>query len=221
MQDYTAVSSTQRRLTVRGRGVASAEPDLVVLSFGVLGRDPSYSAAVEKLNERVEALRSDLEAVGVDRASLKTTGFDVHDDRRYDKEDNYVFVGYKASHNMRLELQLDRDLLNRTLGQVARSASEATVRISFDVSDRTNLRRQAMRAAVTDARETALVLAESSGTNLGDIEQIDYSFVEIRTRPFSYRMADPDTLAEGPQTPDIEPKLLEAEENVTIVWSLS
>ncbi len=42
-------------LTVTGRGVASTDPDLVVLSFGLVGRDPSYSASVEELNGRVEA----------------------------------------------------------------------------------------------------------------------------------------------------------------------
>ena len=43
-----------RTPTVRGRGVATAAPDLAVLSFGVVGRDPSPSASVEELNGRVE-----------------------------------------------------------------------------------------------------------------------------------------------------------------------
>lgn len=52
MQDRVETHSPRRTLTVRGRGTASADPDLVVLAFGITGRDPSYSAAVEKLNER-------------------------------------------------------------------------------------------------------------------------------------------------------------------------
>ncbi len=187
MADHPEPTYPPRTLTVRGRGVASADPDLVVLSFGVVGSDISYSAAVEELNRRVEALRGDLEAVGVDRTRLKTTGFDVEEQRRYDSDSKeYVFVGYEASHGLRLELPLEKELLNNVLGRVARSASEASVEVSFNVSDRKGLRRRAMRAAVEDAQESARVLAEASGATLGEMVRVDYSFVEVRTRRFSY-----------------------------------
>ncbi len=221
MQDHVTTAGSRRTLTVRGRGKASAEPDLVVLAFGISGRDPSYSAAVEKLNERVEALRGDLEGEGVDRTELKTTSFDVRAERRFDDEkEEYVFLAHQASHRIRLELDLDKELLNRVLRRVAQSASEATVIVSFDVSDRETLRRRAMRIAVADALETARVLAESTGTSL---DQIDYSFIEIRRRSFSYDLAagGRDAMrALSEPAPDVEPEALEAEEGVTIVWSI-
>ncbi len=221
MQSHATPAGSRRTLTVRGRGTALAEPDLVVLAFGVAGRDPSYSAAVEKLNERVEALRGDLEGEGVDRTELKTTSFDVRVERRFDDgKKEYVFLAHRASHRIRLELDLDNELLNRVLRRVAQSASEATVIVSFDVSDRETLRRRAMRIAVADALETARVLAESTGTSL---DQIDYSFIEIRRRSFSYDLAagGRDAMrALSEPAPDVEPEALEAEEGVTIVWSI-
>ncbi|MEJ7815723.1 MAG: SIMPL domain-containing protein [Rubrobacter sp.] len=78
----------------------------------------------------------------------------VRQDRRYDTDqDKHVVVGYEASHRVRVELSFDKELLDRVLGQVAWSASEAAVTVSFDVSDRDTLRRRAMRAAVADAQE--------------------------------------------------------------------
>ncbi len=224
MQSHATPTGSRRTLTVRGRGTALAEPDLVVLAFGVAGRDPSYSAAVEKLNERVEALRGDLEGEGVDRTELKTTSFDVRVERRFDDgKKEYVFLAHRASHRIRLELDLDNELLNRVLRRVAQSASEATVSISFGVSDRETLRRKAMRIAVADALETARLLAESTGTSLGQIDEIDYSFIEIRRRSFSYDLAassrDGMTTLSEP-APDVEPEALAAEEGVTIVWSI-
>jgi len=223
MHENTQRAEMQRTLTVRGRGVASADPDLTVLSFNVVGRDPSYSAAVEELNRRVEALRSDLEAVGVDRTRLKTTGFDVEDHRRYDSDTReHVFVGYEASHGLRLELPLEKELLNNVLGRVASSASEASVEVSFDVSDRKGLRRRAMRAAVEDAQESARVLAEASGATLGEIVSVDYSFVEVRTRRCSYGYRIPGLLMEEAlPAPDVEPEALDAEEGVTVVWEIA
>lgn len=224
MQDHQAppYQSPRRTLTVRGRGTASAKPDLVVLAFQIVGQDHSYATAVETLNERVEALRSELESVGVERTDLKTTRFDVGAENRYNrKKEEHVFLGYRASHELRLELAFEKDLLDRVLGSVARSASEAAVRISFDVSDRKAPRRRAMKAAVKDARETARVLAESAGASLGEIEQIDYSFVEIRTRSFSYTLAEHDASRLASPAPEVEPEAMEAEEGVTVVWSIS
>ncbi len=223
MPDNPTRTSPPRTLTVTGRGTASADPDLTVLSFGVAGRDPSYSASVEELNGRVEALREDLEAAGVERTRLKTTGFDVRDDRRYDRDTGkHVFMGYEASHRLRLELPFDKELLNGVLARVAASASEAAVTVSFEVSDVESLRRRAMRAAVADAREGARVLAEASGATLGDILSIDYSYVEIRARRLSYEFADAGAMysASAP-APDVEPEALDADEGVTVVWEIS
>jgi uncharacterized protein YggE len=223
MPDNPTRTGPPRTLTITGRGTASADPDLTVLSFGVVGRDPSYSASVEELNGRVEALREDLEGAGVERTRLKTTSFGVRDDRRYDQDTGeHVFLGYEASHRLRLEIPFDRELLNAVLARVASSASEATVTISFDVSDTESLRRRAMRAAVADAQEGARVLADASGATLGEILRIDYSYVEIRTRRFSYEYASASAMYEASApAPDVEPEALDAEEGVTVVWEIS
>jgi uncharacterized protein YggE len=106
------------------------------------------------------------------------------------------------------------------LEQVGRSASEATHRVSFDVSDHKVLRRRAVQAAVEDIQEAARVLADSAGIVLGEIERLDYSFVEVRTRFFSYGPSDPSLSELGLVAPDIEPEAMEAEEAVTVVWSV-
>ena len=223
MTEHPEPTSSPRTLTVRGRGVFSADPDLTVLSFGVIGRDPSYSASVEELNGRVEAQRGGLEAAGVERTRLKTTSFDVHANHRYDRDSGkHEFLGYEASHRLRLELPFDKELLNGVLARVAQSASEAAVTISFDVSDMESLRRRAMRAAVADAQEGARVLAEASGATLGEILRIDYSYVEIRTRRLSYEFANTGAMYEAAApAPDVEPEALDAEEGVTVVWEIS
>ena len=131
-------------------------------------------------------------------------------------------MGYEASHGLRLELPLEKELLNNVLGRVARSASEASVEVSFNVSDRKGLRRRAMRAAVEDAQESARVLAEASGATLGEMVSVDYSFVEVRTRRFSYGYRGAAMMMEdAAPAPDVEPEALDAEEGVTIVWGIS
>ncbi len=213
----------RRTLTVTGRGTASADADLVILRFSVAGRDPSYAASVEELNRRVEALRADLEASGVERDRLRSTDFNIRPDTRYDRErDEEIFLAYVASHRLRLELPFDRDVLNGVLTRVARSASEAAVSVSFEVSDGEALRRAAMRAAVGDALESARVLADAAGATLGEMVRIDYSHVEVRTRRLAYELAEPmPALAASMPAPDVHPQALDAEEGVTLMWEVS
>ena len=212
----------RRTLTVTGRGTASADVDLVVLRFGVTGRDPSYSTSVEELNRRVETLRADLEGSGVERDRLKTTGFSVRPETRYDRDrEEEIFLAYVASHRMRLELPFDKDVLNGVLTRVAQSASEAAVTVAFELSNREALRRAAMRAAFGDAMESARVLADAAGASLGEIVRIDYSYVEFRTHKFTYELAEPmPAFARSTPAPDVRPEGLDAEESVTMVWEV-
>ena len=155
-------------LRVEGRGVVSADPDQVVLTFGVEGLDESYGVAVDELNRRVEALRGDpSEAAGLGRELPETLSFDVGPE--YDYEDGgRRFRGYNASHRLRVELPLEKDLMNRALDRVAGSASEATLGVSFDVSDRHGLKRKALRAAVEDARYREGLGRSNRGEDRGD-----------------------------------------------------
>ena len=223
MDEPESSTAPARTLTVTGRGTASADADLAVLRFGVTGRDPSYAASVGELDRRVEALRADLEATGVERDRLRTTGFDVRPDTRYDRERNEdIFLAYVASHRLRLELPFDKDVLNGVLTRVARSASEAAVTVSFDVSDRQALRSAAMEAAVIDARASARVLAEAAGATLGEMVRIDYSHIEVRTRGLAYELAEPaQAFARSMPAPDVHPQALDAEEGVTVVWEVT
>ena len=98
--------------------------------------------------------------------------FGVRPDRRFDKEqDKHVVVGYEASHRVGEELSFHKEPFDRVLGQVAQSASEAAVTVSFDVSGQDALRRRAMRAAIADAQEAARPrkrIKSPSGQRLGE-----------------------------------------------------
>lgn len=207
-----------RILTVQGRAVVSADPDLVVLTFSVEGRDPSYSGAVEDLNRRVEALRRDLEASDIERTQIKTTNFNARPDYDYVKG-KQVFRGYVTTHSLTLRLPLDQDLLNRTLAGVARSASEPTVSIAFDISDKETLQRRVLQGAVANARGNAETLADAAGVELGGIIRIEYAALEVRfrSRPALYDSA---IMAEE-AAPDITPSTLDAEDTVTLVWAIA
>lgn len=211
-------SYDKRTLVVQGKGRVSADPDVVVLHFDVQGSDHSYSGAVEDLNARVENLRSGLETVGIERDSLKTTSFYVQAKHEYD-DGKRVFRGYRADHDLKLRLPLDKGMLNRALRHAAESASEPEIRISFDISDREPLRQRALERAVENARENAETLARAAGVRLLSITRIEYGAmeVEVRSHRNEYVMSE---MSMGASAPDITPSELDAQDSVTVVWEI-
>ena len=153
----------QRVISVQGRGTATAEPDLVQLSFNISVMDQEYDGAIAGLNDRVNQLRQDVAIVDVDPKGLKTTSFNISPKHRWNEErDEHIFLGFEAKHDLRLELPLDQDLLNRTLAQLAQSASQATFSIYFAVKDGNALRQRVLADAVARARENAETLAQAA-----------------------------------------------------------
>ena len=89
----------QRVISVQGRGTATAEPDLVQLSFSISVMDQEYDGAIAGLNDRVNQLRQDVATVDVDPKGLKTISFDISPKHHWNKEtDERVFLGFEAKH---------------------------------------------------------------------------------------------------------------------------
>lgn len=208
-----------RILKVQGKGQVRVEPDLVTLSFAVDTLDKDYAASLQQLNARAEDLRASMTAAGLDRAKLKTTAFNVRVEHEY-KSGKHIFIGYRAAHNFHIELPVDKQLLNRVLQQIARGHSGAQIGLTFSVRDQDDLRRRVLADAVRRARENAGVLAEASGITLGQLQQIDYGWAEVRIYDREASMACCELSEKSNGAADIEPEDVAAEDNVTLVFAI-
>ena len=191
----------KRILRVQGVGRVETKPDLVVISFEIDSLDFDYGNAINKLNEKVNTLRSDLKEVGIDRKRIKTTDFGVEAKYEDEDDDTRTFIGYNAEHSLRLELKNDIKLLNKVLAQVSRSVSKASFSIYFTTSDKKNLKDKMLENAIKDAQEKAEILSKAANIKLGHILSIDYSWTELRFMSDSrYKMMA------SMAAPDIEPE---------------
>ena len=73
-------------IRVQGHATVLKNPDTVILSFSISGRDKKYDESIKSVNNRVEILRNELEKSQVDRTALKTTNFSINADFRYDEK---------------------------------------------------------------------------------------------------------------------------------------
>ncbi len=209
-----------RTMKVQGKGTVATEPDITVLTFGISARKLDYSECMQDLNTQTDDLRARITEAGIERTELKTTSFDVRLNSHV-SEGRHIFSGYEASHGLRIELPVDKDLLNRVLRLVAVGSSGFEIGIAFSVRDKEALRQSVLTEAVRTAKANAATLARASGITLGKLQQIDYGWTEVRF--YDNIMTVPggvDACSAPGADVDIDPEDIRASDIVTLVYEI-
>lgn len=214
----TNTNRSMKLLKVIGKATVSTEPDIVTVSFRVRSQSKGYGLCLDGLNQQVNDLRGIILQAGLNDTQLKTTDFKVEVETEY-KNNKRCFVGYVAKHYMRIELAMDKSLLNTLLNLVAKKHAGVEVSLDFSVKDQDALRRQVLDKAVQVAKENARILAKSAGVTLGSLVQIDYGWTEVRIQTQDVGMCCESV--SGTLHADIQPQDVEANDTVTLVYEIA
>jgi uncharacterized protein YggE len=170
-------------LSVTGEGLVRAQPDMAIITLGVVSEAPNAGEALAANNRSMTGILDALRADGLESRDLQTSGFTVdpvysQPPRDYDGSTPFTpeIVGYRVSNNISVRIrELDRvgQILDRVVTLGANSISGPV----FTVADPTPLEDQARRAAVRDALRKGELFADVAGETLGPIVRIEESVV--------------------------------------------
>ena len=219
-------------IRVTGKGQISVPPDRIRLLFELEECKDTYREAIKASKESVDELRKIFEKLGFDVKELKTTNFEINSvfETEKVKKDEYkqVFKGYKYSHVLKIEFDLDHDLLGKILDNVSRCECHPEFDISYTIKDKEAVKNKLLEKAVKDSRVKAEVLAKAAEMNLDELVSIDYSWGEIELTSSPYgklldglRCNDSEEdyyLDDAPM--QLEPDDIKASDTVTVVWKL-
>jgi uncharacterized protein len=214
----------ERKLQITGKGKLKVVPDIIILSFDVEAHEWEYEKTVNALNAKVEQLRTIIETVGLNREILKTKDFRIRKDTSWNKKtEKSEFNGFIASHNLELELALNKGIINNLLGLIAKSMENLDFKIAFGVKDASPAQQQLILQAIAQAKDNANLIASATGIQLKEILNIDYSFREliIRSQHHDYPVYEANMLMETSEpTMNFEPDDIEVTETITIIWRI-
>ena len=219
-------------IRVTGKGQISVPPDRIRLLFELEECKDTYREAIKASKESVDELRKIFEKLGFDVKELNTTNFEINSvfETEKVKKDEYkqVFKGYKYSHVLKIEFDLDHDLLGKILDNVSRCECHPEFDISYTIKDKEAVKNKLLEKAVKDSRVKAEVLAKAAEMNLDELVSIDYSWGEIELTSSPYgklldglRCNDSEEdyyLDDAPM--QLEPDDIKASDTVTVVWKL-
>ncbi|MBC5628226.1 SIMPL domain-containing protein [Clostridium sp. NSJ-6] len=215
----------ERLITVKGIANIKVKPDLIVITMNLVSHKYNYDETMKLAAESVDALERAIEEVGFNKKDLKTTRFNITTNytNYYDENNKYKskFDGYKAEQDLKLQFDLDMELLSKVLTAIAKSKVEPRFNIRFSVKDKDVINEELLIKATENARSKAEILTKASRTTLGKLVNIDYSWSEINIySKTNYEIENKSYAMEESYAPSIEPDEINVSDTITFVWEI-
>jgi uncharacterized protein len=201
----SAATTTTRSITVNGMGAVTSVPDRAQVSFGVETRAAAARAATQanasEMRRVIDAVkRAGGQDVGTSSVSLSSLS----------DEDGQV-TGYIAQNTVTATVPVAK--AGAAIDAAVAAGANQVYGPSLSTSDAAALYREALIAAVADARARAETLARAAGAQLGSVTAI----VESSNAPMPLYTAAKSTADES--TP-IEAGVQETSASVTVTFVL-
>jgi uncharacterized protein YggE len=188
-------------------------PDSAQFSFGVESLGASAKEALDANTAEMRQVIDALRKAGIDLRDLRTQNVSLHP--RYGDDGKQV-VGYAATNTVSAQI----DELARA-GTVVDAAVAAGANQVYGPSlvreDRDELYRQALDAAVAEARAKAQTLAEAGGASVGQVVKIVEGAAAQPPMPLYERAVAADAAGSTP----IQPGTEKIEATVTVTYALT
>ena len=159
------------------------------------------------------------------KKDLKTTNFNITTSYKsyYDENNNYKskFDGYKCEQDLKLEFDLDMEILSKVITAITKSKVEPRFNIRFSVKDKDEINKELLIKATENARSKAEVLTKAARVTLGRLVSIDYNWSEINIYSnTTYEIENKSYAIAETYAPSIEPEDIKISDTVAFVWEI-
>ncbi|MGY6646814.1 MAG: SIMPL domain-containing protein [Salinarimonas sp.] len=213
-------TAREGRIVVSGSGTVEREPDYANIHVSVMTRAETIVEAVDANNDAVEAALARLEARGIVRDDIETSGFRVFETPDHRRNDDALREppGFTATHQLRIKTR-EIDEVGALAGDILGLEGMTFQGLGFALDDDTQAQDEARRRAVADATRQARVLAEAAGVSLGRLMLVgDAAASAISPRGEGMMMARMDAASAVPIVP---PASLGYEASVRMEWAIA
>jgi uncharacterized protein YggE len=182
-----------------GRAIVKRAPDRAFVSFATETRAAKPDQAQKDNARAMEKVREELRDQKVPDEAIRTISFNLREDVDW-VNGKRVPRGYVVSNV--IEARVDAlDSLGSLLDAVVKAGATSVGGIRFDLKDRDNAEREALRLAVADARARADAAASGAGVRIVRVQTIDEQGAIDVPRPMPMMRMEASMAADAPPTP--------------------
>ena len=178
-------------ITVSGEGKAYLKPDVAMVSFGVSTQEMKSQDAVNKNNEKMNAVIAAVKAAGVEEKDIQTTYYNLTPLYDYPpviypmgpvrsdmavgapsyEGGGRVFRGYALEQQVSVKIR-NFDIINTVLDKATAAGANTVGQLNFTVDNPEKARSEARAAAIKNAKEKLLSMSKQSGLRIGKLVNI-------------------------------------------------
>ena len=206
-------------ITFSGTGEIFAKPDLAITSFSVLTQAKTVAEALNENTKKINAVIDFMKKQGVAEKDLKTINFNIFPRYEYQRVEPQIYpyppgksvlVGYEVDQSLEVKI---RDLAK--VGQILQGGADAGANqvgnLNFTIDKADELKSQARKQAIDQAKAKAKELTSQLGVRLGRV----VSFSESGSTPIYFGLEKM-----GGSTPQIETGENKIEATVSITYEI-
>jgi uncharacterized protein YggE len=164
-----------RSVSVVGEGTVQARPDTATIRLGVQVTAPSPAEALGQTRQAADTLLEQLRGQGVQEKDVQTTNLNVYPITAPNREgggDPAQITGYRGTATVVVNNQ-DLGKASQLLNVAVQQAGVTSVQgVTFGIRDPSQLQRDALNAAIAQARQEAEAAAGAAGLRLAGIRAV-------------------------------------------------
>lgn len=204
----------RNQIVTHGTGQVEAAPTQAVVTVGAQLQRPTAAEASGEVSRVAEQILARLQQLGIRRQDIRTSGVQLHPVFSTPRDGAPRVVGYQATHTLTVTAT-DLKLVGPVIDESVKAGANQVFGVTFGLRDASGPRREALAAAVREAREKADAIARAAGLQIKGIERIVEESVGFEVRGFERAVPAPGLPVPTP----IEPGLITVTARVTMVFS--
>ena len=187
-----------QEITVTGEGKVFLKPDVALVSLGVKTEAKKSIDAVNKNNEKMNAIIKAIKDLGVDEKDIKTSAYNLYPVYDY-REVGRVFIGYSLDQQISVKIR-DFDKISNVLDKATSEGANTIGDLQFTVDDPEKAKAEAREKAIFQAKTKALSLVDQAGLKIVKLIHISEEYAPSIPPIYMTGVAEKASV-----TPDIQP----------------
>jgi len=181
------LSYTKTTLTVVGYGLVRYAPDSLSVSFTMIGQGAYAEEALTRCSEKTVAVINLLKSLGISEEDMKTSYINAYPVYDWEAKPPTI-IGYEAAYSLSVVVR-ETPMAGKVIDNAVKAGADRIDGIVFTLSSgkENELKMEAIKVAVEDARTKASIIAKTLGLKILNIESISLSSIEVPTPIPLYR----------------------------------
>ena len=160
----TRAEEVNNRFNMIGEGEVYVRPDMAEVVIGVITEDMDIKLAQEENTKISNKVIESIRQIGIDLKDIQTQEYNINIKNDY-VDGKQVFRGYEVRNNLRV-LVRDIDKIGEVIDTAVANGANNIGNINFLVSEENKVYLSALKLAIKDAQDKAMVMAGSLNVRL-------------------------------------------------------